>query len=302
MHQQVALAKANGIDGFCFYYYWFAGKLLLEKPLNNWLTQETPDFPFCICWANENWTRRWDGGDDDILMEQVYSHDNDERFIKDVLPFLKDFRYIRVNGAPLLLVYRVDLLPDSVKTVETWRRICREEGVPEIHLAAVQSFGINDPRPYGFDAAVEFPPHNTRSLLDPVRVPGVAPDFVGHLEDYIAVMADLINKPDVDYIRYRGIMPAWDNTARRGNRAHILINESPRAYSQWLRYLTREALKRAETKETLIFINAWNEWAESTYLEPDTYNGDALLRATMAGKTQGWTDHIRGYVSYKSNI
>lgn len=299
MHQQVVLAKANGIDGFCFYYYWFAGKQLLEKPLDNWLSQETPDFPFCICWANENWSRRWDGGEDDILMEQVYSHDNDERFIRDVLPILKDLRYIRINGAPLLLVYRVNLLPDPIQTTDAWRRICREEGIPKIHLAAVQSFGFTDPRPYGFDAAVEFPPHTNRFLLDPGKVPGVAPGFAGYLEDYLAVMADLIGKPDVDYVRYRGIMPAWDNTARRNNCAHVLINESPRAYSQWLRYLTREVLKRAETQAPLIFINAWNEWAEGTYLEPDTHMGDALLRATMVGKLQGVNDHIRGYISYK---
>ena len=293
MHKQVELAQANGIDGFCFYYHWFAGKRLFEKPLDIWIKQDMPDFPFCICWANENISLRRDGDENDILLEQMYSADNDEKFIRDVLPVLKDVRYIRVNGAPLLLVYRVDLFPNPAQTTETWRRICREEGVPEIHLAAVQTCGITDPRPYGFDAAIEFPLPTSRYLLDPARVPGVSPGFSGYLEDYLAVMAELISKPDVNYILYRGIMPAWDNTALKGNHAHVLINESPKAYSQWLRYLTREALKRADTQVPLIFINAWNDWAQGAYLEPDTHNGDALLRATMNGKLQGMLDHIK---------
>jgi glycosyltransferase involved in cell wall biosynthesis len=293
MHQQVALARANGIDGFCFYYHWFSGKRLFEKPLDNWLKQETHDFPFCICWANENLSRHKNGGENDTLIEQVYSHDNDEKFIRDVLPLLKDTRYIRVNNAPLLLVYRADLLPYPAQTTETWRRICKEEGIPEIHLAAVQTFALTDPRPYGFDAAVEFPPSTSRYLLDPARVPGVTPGFAGHLEDYLAIVANLIGKPDVDYVLYRGIIPAWDNTALRGNHAHVLINESPRAYGQWLRYLTREALKRTGRQTPLIFINAWNDWTEGAYLEPDTHNRDALLRATKNGKLQGMLDHIK---------
>ena len=302
MQRQVELAQANGLNGFCFYYYWFAGKRLLEKPLDNWLTTGAPEFPFCICWANENWTRRWDGGENDILMAQVYSQDNDELFIRNVLPILKDRRYIRINGAPLLLVYRADLLPDPMQTSKTWRRICRQEGESTIHLAAVQSFGIKDPRPFGFDAAVEFPPHTNRYLLDPAQVPGVRPGFSGFLEDYLAVMADLMGKSNVDYICYRGIMPSWDNTARRNNRAHVLINDSPKAYSQWLRYLVRQALKRADKQEPLIFINAWNEWAEGTYLEPDSHNGNALLESTRVGKLQGVLDYIRGNIVYKNSI
>ena len=116
------------------------------------LARGKPDFPFCICWANENWTRRWDGSEDEILMKQDYSEGSAKQFIRDVIPILKDRRYIKIGAAPILLVYRVDLLPDAPATARLWRELCGQEGIPELHLAAVQSFGITDPRPYGFDA------------------------------------------------------------------------------------------------------------------------------------------------------
>jgi glycosyltransferase involved in cell wall biosynthesis len=293
MHAQARLARAHGIAGFCFYYYWFNGRRLLERPLENWLA-EGPDFPFSICWANESWSRRWDGSQDELLIRQEHDADSDARFIVDVLPVLGDPRYIRVGGAPLLLVYRADLLEDPVGAAQTWRRIAREHGL-ELHLCAVQSFGLGDPRPYGFDAAVEFsPPHTERQLVDPRNVRGVHPGFEGYLEDYVSVAMRAINHPPLDYVRYRGIAPQWDNTARRGPKAHVLINESPKAYAQWLRYLVREALVRREQQEPLVFVNAWNEWAESAYLEPDELYGRGLLEITREALCEGIVDYERG--------
>src|SRR5262249_38003287 len=152
------------------------------------------DFPFCICWANENWTRRWDGSDDEILMSQDYRTGFDERFIRDILPILADRRYIRIDGAPLLLVYRPGLLPDPIACTETWRRIAREEGVGELHLGAIQSFGLTDPRPFGFDAAVEFPPHGFQTEKSGEAIAGLAEGFEGTVTDYPHLVQTMLRR------------------------------------------------------------------------------------------------------------
>jgi 2-polyprenyl-3-methyl-5-hydroxy-6-metoxy-1,4-benzoquinol methylase len=287
MEQQVDMAKKYGISGFCYYYYWFNGHRLLERPLDNMLKSGKPNFPFCICWANENWTRRWDGSEDEVLIAQKHTPDTDAKFIRDVIPILKDQRYIRLNGKPILLVYRINLFPDPVNTVRIWRNICAEEGLPSIHLCAVQSFGISDPRPFGFDSAVEFPPHTERALVDPKSIPDIAADFNGYLEDYIEIVHQQITRPLPDYPWHRGIMPGWDNTARRGKRAHILINASISAYEIWLRALVQQTLANSTTDENLIFINAWNEWAEGNHLEPDKKHGYGYLEATRRALNLG---------------
>src|SRR6185437_5346285 len=218
MAAQVALARRYGIRGFCFYYYWFDGRRLLERPLDQFLATGRPVFPFCICWANENWTRRWDGHEEDVLMKQQYGPEFAHHFIRDAIPILKDPRYITVDSSPILLVYRIDRLPDPRAAAEIWREECRKAGIPNLHLVAVQSFGITDPGPYGFDAAVEFPPHTNRFLLDPKCYPGIDPEFDGYLEDFNLVVADQLRKPLPEYVLYRGVMPSWDNTPRRGGR------------------------------------------------------------------------------------
>jgi glycosyltransferase involved in cell wall biosynthesis/2-polyprenyl-3-methyl-5-hydroxy-6-metoxy-1,4-benzoquinol methylase len=293
MEAQVALARRFGVYGFCFYYYWFDGRRLLERPLNQYLERGQPEFPFCICWANENWTRRWDGLEDEVLMKQEYGEDFSIKFIRDVIPMLKDHRYIQVRGGPVLMVYRVTLLPDPRATAEIWRTECRKAGIPSVHLAAVQSFGIGDPRPFGFDSAIEFPPHTERFLIDPRAFPGINANFDGYLEDYSKVVIDQLSKPLPDYTLYRGVMPSWDNTPRRKQRAHILVHASPRGYQTWLRRVTAQTMALAEAQEPLIFINAWNEWAEGAILEPDVHHGYGFLEATRAGLSEGFADYLR---------
>jgi hypothetical protein len=159
--RQVELAKLYGIEGFCFYFYWFGGKRLLEAPILNYLKNENLDLPFCICWANENWSRRWDGLDSDILIAQSHSAADDHAFIAHVAEYMRDRRYIRIGGNPLLLVYRPSLLPDAKSTAKRWRDWCRENGIGEIFLAYTQSFETVSPTEYGFDGAIEFPPNNS---------------------------------------------------------------------------------------------------------------------------------------------
>jgi glycosyltransferase involved in cell wall biosynthesis len=295
LHKHVDLAKSHGIYGFCFYYYWFNGRRLLERPLDLWLSPKGPDFPFCICWANESWSRRWDGSETEVLMPQTYEAGSEARFFEGILPILKDPRYIQVDGAPALLLYRVTDIDDPVRLAQSWRRIARENGIERLHLCVVQSFGIGDPRPYGFDAAVEFmPAHTDRMLVDPARIFGINPNFQGYLEDYISVAMRAINQPPVDYVRYRGIFPQWDNTPRRKAKGHIVINGSPKAYAQWLRFLVREAMVRRQQQDPLIFINAWNEWGEGAYLEPDETFGRAFLDVTHDALCEGIIDHVLG--------
>lgn len=156
---QADLAREYGIHGFCYYHYWFNGRRILERPFNEVLASGSPDFPFCLCWANENWTRTWDGGSADILLQQDYSDEDDRNHIRSLLPALADSRYIRVDGKPLILIYRTELLPNPERTSDIWRSESYTAGIGELYLARVESFtsGI-EPASIGFDAAVEFAP------------------------------------------------------------------------------------------------------------------------------------------------
>jgi glycosyltransferase involved in cell wall biosynthesis len=276
---QAQLAATYGISGFCYYYYWFGGDRLLERPLQEVVETGRPDFPFCICWANETWTRRWDGSEDDVLIAQPHSADSDARFIDDVLPVLADRRYITVDGKPVLLVYRAELLADPPATAEAWRGRAREAGLPGLHLCAVRSFMTTDPRPLGFDAVVEFPPQ--QGVFPDIRhtVRSLRPDFEGRILDYREVAHQFLTRPLPDYRMYRGVLVAWDNTARRMTRGQIIHHSSPELYQAWLAGLLRDSI-RARRSDDLIFINAWNEWAEGAHLEPDLRDGHRYLEAT----------------------
>jgi len=286
--RQVELAKKYGIYGFCFYYYWFSGRRLLERPLDQYLANPDLDLPFCLCWANENWTRRWDGAENEILIAQDYNEREYEHFIRDIAPFFLDPRYIRIDGKPVLLVYRVDAIPDPQKAAEIWRAECREMGVGEIYLVAAQSFGIGDPRPFGFDAAVEFPPHNLmKARINNRSVELTNPDFKGFIYDYGAVAQIAMETKHDGYTAFKTVIPSWDNTARRQNDSHIFINATPLAFRHWLSQVVEYTTQNLPEDRRFIFINAWNEWAEGTHLEPDKLNGYAYLQATAEAITRG---------------
>lgn len=288
--RQIELAKLYGIEGFCFYFYWFAGKRLLDAPLEAYLNDRSLDFPFCLCWANENWTRRWDGLDKEILIAQNHSADDDLAFIQHIARFMRDPRYIRVGGKPLLLVYRPDLLPSAKETALRWRKWCRQNGIGEIVLAYTQSFVVVSPDQYGFDAAVEFPP-NLISATDLTKnVELLDPTFQGTIYDWRTHLHRSENYVNPGYKLYRSVCPGWDNTARRKNKATIFINNTPTLYQKWLENAIRYTQQAfPDPDERLIFVNAWNEWAEGAYLEPDLHNGYAYLQATrnaLAGSSQ----------------
>ena len=257
--EQAELARRAGIHGFCFYYYWFAGKRLLYRPLEEILQSGEPDFPFCICWANENWTRAWDGRSGEVLIGQHHSEDDNRNFIQSLFPFFLDRRYIHVNGRPLLLIYRIDIIPDVHRAVEIWRNECAMAGINDPYLVAVQSFGIGDPTPYGFDAAVEFPPHGTDfdwNCNEKYRDRMLNPNFRGHIVDIERVI-DIANQRELPpYRLFRGVMPRWDNTARRQDTSLIFVNSSPQAL--------RDPGSHGPSNRLANTCTAMNDWCSST--------------------------------------
>jgi len=279
--RQIALAKQYGIDGFCFYFYWFAGHRLLEQPLLNYLENSDLDLPFSLCWANENWCRRWDGLESEILIAQDHSPADDIEFIKYVAKYMRDPRYIRVDGKPLLTIYRPSLLPDAKATVERWRKWCRENGIGEIYMAYTQSFEKESPNVYGIDAAIEFPPNNSNIPNITHLIPDLSDDFTGNVYDWTELVKRSEHFSDPGYQFFRGVTPSWDNTARRKNNGTILYGSSPCQYQKWLYNAAIDTTQRiTNPDERFVFVNAWNEWAEGAHLEPDQQYGFGYLEAT----------------------
>jgi lipopolysaccharide biosynthesis protein len=290
-HRQATLAREHGIHGFCYYYYWFSGRRLLERPLDQMLADRDLDFPFCVCWANENWSRRWDGSEQDVLMAQDYRPEDPERFIRDLAPTLKDPRYITVDGAPLLLVYRAGIIPDIRGTIAQWRATAAALGIPQLHLCAMQTAlytsGLDD----GFDAMVEFPPHSIVVGEITSTVADLAPDFEGKIFSYSDVVSySTALTTGVRLPIYRGLMTGWDNTARRRLRSHVFDGATPEHYEVWLRRLIAYTRRHHQGDARLIFVNAWNEWAEGAYLEPDETFRHGYLEATRRA-LRATTDH-----------
>ncbi|MDW7643565.1 MAG: glycoside hydrolase family 99-like domain-containing protein, partial [Desulfuromonadales bacterium] len=286
--RQVELAKLYGISGFCFYFYWFGGTRLLEAPIENYLHDRSLDLPFCLCWANENWSRRWDGLESDILISQKHSPEDDIEFIAHVTRYMKDDRYIRIDGKPLLLVYRPSLLPAARETVKRWRGWCLENEIGEIYLAYTQSFENMDPSTYGFDAAIEFPPNNSAppNITNSVKRKADG-DFLGEVYDWRVFVERSKNYNDPGYKLFRSVNPGWDNTARKKNKGNIFLNNTPQGYQEWLHNAIIDTQRRfVNADERVVFINAWNEWAEGAHLEPDQRNGYAYLEATRMAQVR----------------
>jgi lipopolysaccharide biosynthesis protein len=294
--QQAALARTYGIHGFCYYYYWFAGKRLLERPVEEMRASGRPDFPYCFCWANENWTRRWDGADREVLIGQQPSRADDGRLIRDLLPHFRDPRYLRVSGRPLFMVYRVGMLPDVRASAMIWREVCQREGVGDPYLCAAKTYDTGDPAQYGFDAVVEFPPHGVRTQPINAQVDLINPDFDGQIVDYRQFVLDSLARPAPPFRVHRTVMPGWDNTARRPNHALTFVNATPEIYELWLREVVAGTVEQHQGDERLVFINAWNEWAEAAHLEPDRRFGRQFLEATrraLVGAPVGGTAFSR---------
>lgn len=282
MVEQARLAKSYGIGGFCYYFYWFDGKVLMHQPLEQMLADDRVDMPFCLIWANENWSRRWDGKEDDVLIAQKHSTADSMAFIRHLEKYFHDERYIRIDGKPVLAVYRANLIPDIRATGDLWREELLRMGFPGLYLVSAQSFDIKSSEPFGFDAAVQFPPHPIQYPTHNQEVNVTNPSYEGRIYDYSEAAQRFVSLPDPAYKLMRTCMLSWDNTARKQDSSITFKDFSLGTYQQWLSHNLNATAHddRLSPEEKLTFINAWNEWAEGTHLEPDRRYGYAYLQAT----------------------
>lgn len=290
---QEQMAKDYGIHGFCYYHYWFNGKRILEQPLDRKLKNPDEDLPFMMCWANENWTRAWDGDESEVLLYQDYSFEDDLNHIQKLIPYFKDSRYIKVDGKPVFIIYRPKFFPDIEKTIEIWRDEVKKAGFPDIYIGFSKNFEHTfEPKEKGFDFAFEFQPDFTsncrkiaypRTFMEKVirRVKMKLNLKVPELDYYF----DYSNFADKQMQRsfqkdvYPGITPMWDNAARRKYKPFILHDSSPEKYGKWLSFI-KENYPWQNVPENFLFINAWNEWAEGNHLEPCQKWGKSYLEVT----------------------
>jgi lipopolysaccharide biosynthesis protein len=282
--EQINLAKEYGIDGFCYHYYWFSGTRLLNQPLDDMLADPESDMPFCLCWANENWTRKWDGAEREVLIAQRYLPEDALEFIKSVAPFLSDPRYIRMSGAPFLIVYCPQRLPEPHKTIAVWREYCRSAGFGEIHLCAALIYGNEDYAQYGFDSGVEFPPHNNSACKNVAAALPFDDAFSGNVIEFSAIAQTYIGRMYHNANVFKAVFPSWDNSARTGSRAVIVVGGTPENYEYWLAEVIRRTRQDFPNENRFVFINAWNEWAEGCHLEPDREHQRGFLEATRRAK------------------
>ncbi len=279
---QSALAKQAGIEAFCFYYYWFNGERLMDKPLDLFADADI-DQDFCIMWANENWTRTWDGFAGQVLIQQDYRDEDEDAFIADTARYFNHPRYTRVDGRPLFILYRPGLLPNAEETIARWKRKWEAACGVEPWVLMVQGFGDENPTEYSLDGAVEFPPHKLCADVPDMnaKLNIIDPNYVGNARDYSAVIDSSLNEPTPSFPLIKTVSPHWDNDARREGRGLTLHGSTPEKYERWLRGAMQFSQENPFQGESLVFINAWNEWAEGAYLEPDVHYGHAYLNATQ---------------------
>lgn len=292
--EQAAMAQRHGIDAFCYHYYWFSGKRLMERPLDDMLADPSIDMPFCLCWANENWTRRWDAREHELLIRQEYRPQDPAESLAAMAPYLRDPRYMTFRGRKVIVVYRPQHMPDSRAWMQTWRAEAQRLGLGDLHLVCALSHGNWSYKTHGFDAGVEFPPHGISGGLSHLMPQlGFFNDFKGILPDYselaeFYLTRDRSAEPDV----HRGVYPGWDNTARRRELALVTLNSVPDNYEYWLHRAIQATRAESPAGDGLVFINAWNEWAEGCHLEPDQRYGNAFLEATLRARAgsslTGW--------------
>jgi lipopolysaccharide biosynthesis protein len=282
--RQVSLAEGAGIDGFMYYHYWFAGKQLLERPILDRVAGDIK-MPFCLMWANENWTRRWDGRESDVIMGQRYDEVPTSRFIEDVLPILRDPRYMCIDGRAVLAIYRPAQIPDLPSVIESWRQIARSDGVGELFVMLVdvvkEFHGVGeDPATIGLDGTLGFPPHNALWDWIPRQQVGAVSSFTGNLLSYRALVEDAIRKLEegLPEHHFPGVMVAFDNTARRQSNPDIWVGSNPYTFRRWLA-AAASAVANREPDRRVVFVNAWNEWSEGAVLEPSARFGSTYLLA-----------------------
>lgn len=287
---QAQMAQEAGIYGFCYYHYWFNGKLLMERPLKEVLESGKPNFPFMICWANENWTRAWDGGEKQILIKQEYSDEDAREHIKWLIPYFKDERYIKIDGKPVISIYRTTSIPNLDSMINIWREEAAKEGL-DLYITRFESFGEGgkDYIGYNFDAAIEFQPHDVsilshkkryllRRILNSLSRRLIDNNIFPNVLNYKRYVESQETVEFPSYKRFPCVTPGWDNSARKKKKYFAFTRSTPDMFGRWLANVITK-FKPYSKDENLIFINAWNEWAEGNHLEPDRKWGNKYLEA-----------------------
>ncbi len=284
---QIELAKKFGIYGFCYFHYWFNGKRLMEEPLDRMLKNPKEDFPFMLCWANENWTRRWDGQDADILIAQHYSIDDSIEHIEFLCKhFFSDKRYIKIGGKPFITIYKPLIIPDIKKMIAAWRKVAQKNGYDDLVIGFMnQDLSFKDSANC-FDYTIDFQPNfdiMPRQKFAPIKDKILSKLGNKHSAFYnhkVVCYKDYVSKVmSLKYYRRKlipGITPGWDNTARKKTNGFIFDDANPDDYTGWLKHI----VDNFNCDQSFLFINAWNEWAEGNHLEPCQKWGSSYLKAT----------------------
>lgn len=281
---QADLARAHGVEAFCWYHYWFAGKRLLERPFGEVLASGEPDFPFCLCWANQTWTGIWHGAPDRVLIAQTYPGDDDHRAHFDaLLPAFADRRHLRVEGKPLFMVYQPSEIPEVERVTDLWRDLASRAGLGGLHLVGWRH-GRDpwDPRAHGFDAvsAASLPPVTWRWRSPLKRLRREIGRLRGRpaVHDHARVMREMLVLEPGDPTRYPCVIPNWDNTPRSGRNGLVLTGSTPALFREQLR-LALDSIRASPPERRILFVKSWNEWAEGNHLEPDRRFGRGYLEA-----------------------
>lgn len=308
--QQAELAREAGLEGFCYYHYWFGnGRQLLERPFNEVLASGKPDFPFCLCWANHDWTNKtWQKGNnfrrDSMIMKMEYSKEDYVRHFNYVLPAFRDPRYITVDGKPLFAVWAPHHIPDAREFIDLWQQLARENGLPGIHFVghtdnagkglpgqAADYYSADKAKEYyqavldlGFDAvmssgyrrAVALLQGKTRMMWRMLSGKTFAPTY--SKMDYSRLMANYYVPEDAGENIYPTLLPQWDRTPRAGKNSEIVVDSTPDRFQETVETAI-ELIRQKEPEHQLLFLKAWNEWGEGDYVEPDQKFGHGYIQA-----------------------
>lgn len=281
---QADIAKEYGIEGFCYWHYWFGGgRRILERPFSEVVSSGKPDFPFCIGWANDSWTGIWHGAPGRVLVEQEYPGPEDhEAHFYAVLEAFRDPRYMTVNGKKIFVIYKPQGLPDAKAFTDQWRELAAKEGLDGIHFIA--HCVTDNPEKYGCDACLDNAPFiNTPALLSE-RIKAFVDKHIGRrklpkIRSYSETVR-YFNNLALSPKQYPLVVPNWDNTPRSGANGIVLHGSTPELFKDMLRSAIDKVNDRPDFDQRIVFIKAWNEWAEGNHLEPDMRYGHAYLQAT----------------------
>lgn len=280
---QANLAVEYGVSAFCYYHYWFMGERFLDAVTELMLREGTPDTPFVMCWANEDWTRAWVDQSAETLRKQTYSAEDDRAHFEYLLPFFQDPRYLRVAGKPLFLVYLPGSLPDAPQFAQRWRDLAEAAGLPGIHLAAVEAHSLpSDPAAFGFDSSIGFLPTDLVPYDGALMIRRTDDEVIDYDRTVERSIGGLLTR---SWPFAPAVVPRWDNTPRRATNARIYANASPETFERWVAEAgaASRPLDPLDPDSRFLFVVAWNEWAEGNHLEPDERYGHRFGHALRDG-------------------